>query len=182
MFQELPHQTVHLRDFPGGSWILDIGGGGEGAIGLLKGARVVAIDTSKRELQETDNWALKIVMDACDLKFLDRSFDTVTAFFSMMYIQPDSWPEVFGEVRRVLKKGGDFMLWDATLPEHSEKEYLLVPLTIAFPDGTTRETGYGCRPHRQSIEDFLQLAKDQGFRVVSREEEDLVFFLHIRKD
>ena len=35
-----------------GADILDIGGGGEGIIGKLKGEQVVAIDPNKRELEE----------------------------------------------------------------------------------------------------------------------------------
>ena len=49
------------------SFILDLGGGGEGIVGKLNGRQVVAIDTSVEELQETKNDAWKVVMDATDL-------------------------------------------------------------------------------------------------------------------
>jgi hypothetical protein len=62
-------------------FILDIGGGGEGVIGQLKGKDVVAIDFKEEELLEAADGPLKIIMDAKDLKFLDESFPTVTAFF-----------------------------------------------------------------------------------------------------
>ncbi|TFF89622.1 MAG: methyltransferase domain-containing protein, partial [Promethearchaeota archaeon] len=61
--------------------ILDIGGGGEGVIGQLKGAQVVAIDLRADELMEAaDGDYLKVIMDAKQLKFLDDYFDTITAF------------------------------------------------------------------------------------------------------
>ena len=43
-------QHVSVADFPAEGFILDIGGGGEGIIGQLKGAQVVAIDPIRREL------------------------------------------------------------------------------------------------------------------------------------
>jgi exopolyphosphatase/guanosine-5'-triphosphate,3'-diphosphate pyrophosphatase len=67
--------------------VLDIGGGGEGVIGRLKGRDAVAVDIRKEELEEAVDGPLKIIMDARDLKFLDESFHTATAFFSMMYIR-----------------------------------------------------------------------------------------------
>ena len=78
-------QEVVVADFPASGLILDIGGGGEGIIGRLKGDQVVAIDRIKREL-ERRRWSLKIVMNAGDLQFLDASFATATAFFSLMFM------------------------------------------------------------------------------------------------
>jgi ubiquinone/menaquinone biosynthesis C-methylase UbiE len=72
-------QKVDLTDFFAPGLILDIGGGGEGVIGRLFGSRVVAIDPLQRELEEAPVGPLKVVMDARELKFLDGSFDTVTA-------------------------------------------------------------------------------------------------------
>ena len=43
-----PGLEVGLPDFPASGLILDVGGGGEGVIGQLKGSQVVAIDLSKQ--------------------------------------------------------------------------------------------------------------------------------------
>lgn len=51
--------------------ILDVGGGGEGIISRHSGNSVVAIDWRKDELEETEDIGLKIVMDACNMAFLD---------------------------------------------------------------------------------------------------------------
>jgi hypothetical protein len=79
-------QQVRIQEFDVSGPILDLGGGGEGIIGRLKGNQVVAIDISRRELEESPEGPLKIIMDATDLKFLDASFNLVTAYFTMMYI------------------------------------------------------------------------------------------------
>ena len=82
-------QDFVVADFQAVGYILDIGGGGEGIIGQMKPAQVIAVDLSKRELEEAPPGPLKIVMDATDLKFLDGSFETATAFFSLMYMRPE---------------------------------------------------------------------------------------------
>lgn len=46
------NQKVCVEDNIKGDRILDIGGGGEGVIGLCCGIRVIAIDTRKDELEE----------------------------------------------------------------------------------------------------------------------------------
>ena len=99
-------QDFIVADFQAVGHILDIGGGGEGIIGQIEPAQVIAVDVSKRELEEAPAGPLKIVMDATDLKFLDESFDTATAFFSLMYMRPEIQPRVFAEVFRVLTRGG----------------------------------------------------------------------------
>ena len=52
-----------------------------------QGKQVVAIDPSRRELEEAADGPLKIVMDARDMLFLDDTVDVVTPFFTLMYIQ-----------------------------------------------------------------------------------------------
>lgn len=80
--------TINLRNITMEGRILDNGGGGEGVIGQLKGEIVVAIDLKKSELESGiksgDTKSLKIIMDTTNMKFIDNSFKTVTAFFSMM--------------------------------------------------------------------------------------------------
>ena len=63
-------QSIELSPIEMEGLILDIGGGGQGIIGKLNGRQVIAVDTSERELRETQNEALKVRMDATDLKFL----------------------------------------------------------------------------------------------------------------
>ena len=67
-------QYVTINNFEADGYILAIGGGGEGTIGRLKGRQVIAVDISKRELEEAPDGPLKIIMDARDLKFLDKTF------------------------------------------------------------------------------------------------------------
>jgi ubiquinone/menaquinone biosynthesis C-methylase UbiE len=178
-------QKVMVHDFEAPGPILDIGGGGEGIIGLLKGSDVVAIDSLKRELEEAPDGPLKIIMDARDLQFLDSTFETVTSFFSLMYLK--NWQDqeqVFREVFRVLRPRGQFLIWDVSVAKRldEERDIYAIRLLVKVKDREIR-TGYG-QPwpaERRDLAYYLDLARGSGFNVVDQRDERQVFFLHLRK-
>lgn len=175
-------QSIELGPLETDGFTLDIGGGGEGIIGKLKGKEVIAIDTDERELSETQNEALKVVMNATDLKFLPKSFKMCTAFFSLMYIAKKQHSKVFQEVHRVLKDKGRFLIWDVRIPVAEGKfEQFIAPLKIKLPEETI-ETGYGVKWQVQDIEHFKQLAQETGFTVLKEWSRDEIFHLDLRKE
>ena len=185
---QLSHQKVSLSDFPPGEeWILDIGGGGEGIIGRIMGRQVVAIDKRKPELEGTSSDALKLVMDARELQFLENSFGTVTIFFTLMYMPLEDLDIIFSEIARVLKPGGELLMWDVNVempPDLDTKiKYFMVPLTVTFPDGTTNETGYGAYIRNQNMDSFVTVAAAHGFELEETKANDLTFYarLSLRK-
>jgi SAM-dependent methyltransferase len=123
-------------------------------------------------------------MDARELKFLDETFNTVTAFFSLMYMRRADHEQVFCEVWRVLAPGGRFLIWDANLARPAEpgKDMVMVPLHVKLPNYEVL-TGYGVywpeqpkdRPH------YIALAERLGFTVVSQSERAHTFFLELHK-
>ncbi len=179
-----PRLEVAVQDFPADGLILDIGGGGEGVIGQLKGKQVVAVDLSKRELEEAPGEPLiKIVMDARDLKFLDNSFATTTVFFTFMYIDPKDHEKVLQEIHRVLKPGGRLLIWDVVFPKKTDERqlYAVYKLTIKLPS-TEIQTGYGVRfAEGQGAGHMVELAKKCGFDVDSRQDNQGWYFLQLKK-
>ncbi len=178
-------QTVTVPDFPADGLVLDIGGGGEGVIGQLKGRQVIAVDLIKRELEDAPAGPLlKIVMDARDLKFLDNTFSTVTVFFTFMYIAPADHEKVFREIHRVLAPGGRLLIWDVFFPkiEDKKKTIALFPFTFKLP-GKTINTGYGVHipAGEQGLAHFEELAEKTGFKVASKSTDALWFFLELVK-
>ena len=177
-------KAVTLNDFDTRGYILDIGGGGRGVIGELKGEQVIAIDMSKNELEGAPSGPLKIVMDATELKFLDNTFNTTTSFFTLMYIKETDHRKVFDEVFRVLTSGGLFLIWDAIFPEriNKDKDFAVFPLLIQLP-GKEIEVGYGVTwpENGRNLSYYLQLAEKAGFNVVTHKEKDQIFYMELMK-
>ena len=180
-------QEIDLRNIELNGRILDIGGGGEGVIGQLKGNSVVAIDLRKSELEESfeagDNESLKIIMDAKDLKFLDNTFDTVTAFFSLMYAPKSDHEQIFKEIYRALKVNGEFIMWDLTIPKNTKKKKIFaIPIKVQIKDKKII-TGYGTRWNKeQNLNYFINLIKKVGFKINEQIQEEDYFFLRFKKD
>lgn len=178
-------QHVTLNDFNAEGFILDIGGGGEGIIGQLKGPQVVAIDISKRELEEAPPGPLKIVMDGTDLKFLDNTFNTATVFFTYMYIPPGLHQKVFDELFRVMAPGGKLLIWDVVFPKRKDpkKDIAIFPFTFKLPAKEIK-TGYGTKwpENGMGLPHYLELAKAAGFKVLSKKEKDNNFYLELKKE
>jgi ubiquinone/menaquinone biosynthesis C-methylase UbiE len=177
-------QEVTVADFDAEGYILDIGGGGEGIIGRLKGEQVIAVDPSRRELEEAPPGPLKVVMDATDLQFLDKTFTSATSFFALMYIKGFEHQRVFEEVFRVLKPGGRFLIWDVELPPRLDehKDVAAFPIIVKLPDETV-STGYGVPwpDAEQDLGYYVALVRKVGFEVVEKWEEGRAFFLGLRK-
>ena len=187
-YYELEKQFINFPDFQCESgWILDFGGGGEGIIGQVKGSRVVAIDKRKSELEEAlerNCEALLIEMDGTELKFLDKTFNTASAFFSLMYVRdPEDLKNIFNEIFRVLKSGGKFLIWDVnfSLPKEEENKIVAFYLEIKLPSGKLVNTGYGTRKKHQNLKQFTELANEIGFKIAKSEDSGVRFYLELLK-
>ncbi|MBU0495368.1 MAG: class I SAM-dependent methyltransferase [Chloroflexi bacterium] len=180
----IERQYVTLDPLGGPGHVLDLGGGGEGVIGQLMGERVVAIDPILRELAEAPAGPLKIVMDARNLQFLDATFDTVTAFFTFLYLEPADREIVLREAYRVLQPGGQFLIWDVSIPPRGAavQDIFAVRLTITLPDRQV-STGYGApwTGREQDRAVYVQLAEQAGFQVMAQGQQDQVFHLRLIK-
>jgi hypothetical protein len=181
----IPQKEIHLSDFDNrGDWILDLGGGGEGIIGMMKGRDVIAIDKRKDELEETSNDSLKIVMDMNELNFLDETFSTVTAFFTFMYIPESDFEGILKEVWRVMKSDAELLVWEPIFkipPDEKDKRNAVIMLKIHLPDGRINETGYGGRMRDQDESTFLTPAIKVGFKVLEKKVEEFTYFLKLQK-
>ena len=178
-------EDIEIEDFEAVGFILDIGGGGEGVIGRLKREQVVAIDTSKRELEGAAAGPLKIIMDATDLKFLDATFNTVTSFYTLMYIREiTAHRQVFSEVYRVLAPGGRFLIWDAIFPQRvsEEQDVAVFSLNVRL-EGEEIDAGYGMLwpEGGRGMSHFVELVGSAGFKVVLQKEEGQRIFLELKK-
>lgn len=175
---------VDLTEFNYDGRILDIGGGGEGIIGQIMGEKVVAIDLRVDELREAGDGPLKIIMDARELKFLDNTFDAVTSFFTLMYIDGEYHSKIFKEIYRVLKNEGEFTIWDVTIPRYQGgiKDIFLVPLEIKMKDKQVSTTyGVSWKEAEQNLSYYVQIGEKVGFEIISQEVQNQIYSIRFKK-
>jgi ubiquinone/menaquinone biosynthesis C-methylase UbiE len=164
--------------------ILDIGGGGEGIIGKLYGKNVVSIDHISEELEETNNESLKIVMRAENMAFLDDSFDHITLFFSLMYMDANTKEKVLKESFRVLRSGGKLKIWDINIPQYNggEKDIFLAHLNIKLPEEAIR-VSYGIKMNEEKhhMDIIKKYCGEIGFNPILQEVNGDVFYIDLVK-
>lgn len=181
----IPQQRVVINnDFSTLARILDLGGGGEGVIGQLRGDQVVAVDTREEELKDTPVGPKKVVADARDLPFDNETFDIVTAFYFLMYLQPSDYDAVFREAFRVLSEGGQMLIWDTRIPSIGvrKNKLFVVPVTAILPYKKIN-TAYGFvwKGREMSADHITNSAVNAGFSVVEKVEKEYAFTLVLKK-
>jgi ubiquinone/menaquinone biosynthesis C-methylase UbiE len=158
-----PKQHVVIQEVPVGR-VIDIGGGGEGVIGQAGGARVVAIDRRISEIHEAKGKAANaawVVADATRLPCRSHCFDSATAFFSCMYMSDDVIRAAFKEAGRVLKKGGEFWIWDAQMVPRGKM--FAIRLRVDVGHQRTINTAYAVGAKAQSATNIAELLREAGF-------------------
>lgn len=160
--------------------ILDIGGGGEGVIGQLYGAQVVAIDKYKEELDEAPDGFEKILMDATDMAFPDCSFDSATFFYTLMYMNEKEQKKSILEAARVVKPGGEIRIWDCNIssafpvPFCIDVEIMLPKRKICTTYGIGKLKG-------QSFEGIKSMCENIGLKIEATEFDGTNFYIKCKK-
>ncbi len=178
-----PVQTLDLRGarLPSGP-VLDVGGGGEGVIGLILAERAVSIDLLRSELDEAHCDSSKMVMDAARMAFRDGVFEGATFFFSLMFMPPQVQRAALAEAQRVLKEGGTLLVWDMSFrTSDSPRPIFMVPLRVLLPGDRQVDTGYGCRRRDQDADAVRKMAEEAGLVLEESRSSGGTFFLRFRK-
>lgn len=160
-----PKQHILIQETPSGT-VIDIGGGGRGVIAQAGGAGVVAVDRLESEIRGARDKAPGtqwMVADATELPCKENSFENATAFFSCMYMTDNVKEDVFRETQRVLKKGGEFWIWDARIVPRSN--VFAIRLQVHLGNDHTIGTLYGVRARDQSAASIGSLLRETGFAI-----------------
>lgn len=161
--------------------ILDIGGGGEGIIGRLYKSAVTAVDNMQEELDEAPNCCKKLLMDAAALDFADESFDNVTFFYSLMYMNTDVKAKAIEEACRVLKTGGRLTVWDVEF-KSAYPDAFSVELDIILPkENVCTEYGIIGTDVAQSAESIISMCCECGLNPLEHEENGGHFHIVLKK-
>ena len=161
--------------------ILDVGGGGEGIIGLAYGKQVVAIDNCQEELDDAPDGFEKILMDATELKFEDNSFEHITFFYSLMFMSMEEQKQALAEAVRVLKPSGKIYLWD-TLITSAYPNPFYVELDIAV-DGRIIHTTYGVVKEESlsKADDYIVFCEELNLKLIEKQVNKDQYYLCFEK-
>ena len=161
--------------------ILDIGGGGEGVIGRLYTDQVVAVDIRQDELDEAPTGFEKIIMDATDLKFKDNSFDHVTSFYTLMFMNTDDQKSAISEATRVLKNHGELHIWDCDILSAYPEPFCL-DVSVQLPNEYISTTYGVVKMGSQDEKDIIEMCLKSGLILVAKKYSKYGFYMCFRKD
>lgn len=161
--------------------ILDIGGGGEGIIGQVYQGQVTAIDNRQDELDEAPTGFKKVLMDASQMTFDNESFDNVTAFYSLMYMEKTIQVDAIMEAARVLRTNGELHIWDAEIESAYPNPYV-TDLDIDA-NGKHVHTSYGIIKDdaKQNAEFFVDICKKAKLHILECKKTDKHFYIRLEK-
>ncbi len=173
----VPLQNIVLHKISKGL-VIDIGGGGEGLVSRISGARVCAVDYRISEIREAQihnppaNW---FVSDGRALPFQDSSFDIATLWFSLGYMNEWSVKKaVLTEVFRTLKSKSRLSIMASRID--CKEHHLLFHAHFTLPDGTVSKTGYGVRGNQNQTENTIcALVREVGFKDIQSDNHDWWF-------
>ena len=143
--------------------------------------QVTAIDNRQEELDEAPEGFKKILMDASNMTFHNNSFDNVTAFYSLMYMNKKVQEAVIMEAARVLRAKGQFHIWDAEIESAYPIPYV-VDLDINA-NGKHFHTSYGIIKDnaKQNAEFFIELCKKAKLHLLECKRMDKHFYIRLEK-
>lgn len=160
--------------------ILDIGGGGEGVIGQLYGQQVTAIDNRQEELDEAPDCFKKVQMDATQMSFSNSTFDNVTSFYTLMFMDESDQQKALCESARVLKANGEIHIWDCDI-DSAYPEPFCIDVEVLLPNQKIKTT-YGVgKPGKQDAASIRKMCENAGFQIMIEDTDGVQFYLRGRK-
>ncbi len=165
-------QDITLEKIQGKGLIVDVGGGSEGLVSRIEGARVCAIDYKLTKIEEAriyDPASQWFACDARQLCFRDNTFSIATFWFTLGYMS--DWKTKMSallEAHRVLGEDGRLSILGSVIDCEEKRFHFQVLFTL--PDSTTSKMGYRVNGgQNQTIQTITELCVETGFRIVETE-------------
>lgn len=119
-------------------------------------------------------------MDAEHLEFENESFEHITFFYSLMYMNMQEQEAAIREAVRVCKENGSIHIWDCEI-ESAYPVPFTVDLSIRLPHETINTTYGIVKKDTQSKEIVVSLCEKAGLTITKEELNGGSFHLVCRK-
>ena len=154
--------------------LLDIGcGTGQDSIYFSsKGMSVTALDLASSSLERLNKREKRITcltQDICHLNFPEASFEVIYAHLSLQYFDDNQTHEIFGDIYKILKKGGLFFVKCKSTSDRlygkvkSRTETSLSRDIYAISFAGLHGRGMPTLPNPEPAQDLLQIWKGPFF-------------------
>lgn len=164
----LEKAEIDLRNIEISSPHLDIGGSGEKIIyRAVCPKKLTIIDVDFDDIINNSR-AECYKMDASNMEFDDNTFQTITSFYTFLYMNEDKIRESIKECFRVLRAGGLLYIWDVCLSSVKQNNIVFAPLRIQYKN-KVKEVTYGSSEVTltRNQKFYLDILHNSGFSIRS---------------
>lgn len=164
----LKKAEIDLRNIKFLSPHLDIGGSGEKIIyNAAYPNKLTIIDIDFDDIINNAR-AECYKMDASNMKFDDNTFQTITSFYTFLYMDEDTIRKTIKECFRVLRPGGLLYIWDVYLDSTERNNIIFAPLTIKYRNRVKEVTFGSSEVNLARNKDFyMDILHNSGFSIKS---------------
>lgn len=158
----------NLNGFKPDNKLLDIGGCGEYIIMNNTECDMIIIDNDPDKY--INNKRVKTYnMDAQSMKFEEESFQHISLFYTLLYMDNNEIKQTLLECNRVLKKAGHIYCWDI-MNENVTESLVLAPIRI-IGGNSDEECCFASNAVREvrNVEFYKQLITSSGLKIFQME-------------
>lgn len=178
--KSLRNKTINLCGIKFDTPHIDIGGSGEAIIYKVSKKDITIIDNDIDVFIKNDRVTM-IKMDARNMNFDSKSFNTATLFYTLMYVKDNDIKIIMKEIYRILKNNGVLLIWDICIND-IKGEYITAPITVVngkkkwkvtYSADTVSEIRNACY--------YKKILEETGFNEISIDQtEDAIFIKAVK--